>query len=50
MFKYLKKRFEGITVEKFPCDIKNEGNSYYVRSGYMLRVLFIQTLKSYLKS
>ena len=37
MFKYLKKRFEGITVEKFHCDISNDAKSYYVHSAYMFK-------------
>lgn len=28
MFKYLKKRFEGITVEKFDCSILNDFDTH----------------------
>ena len=37
MFKYLKKRFEGITTEKFNCSILNDSKKYYVRSAYMFK-------------
>ena len=37
MFEYLKKRFKGITTEKFNCSILDDSEKYYVRSAYMFK-------------
>lgn len=37
MFEYLKKRFKGITTEKFDCSILDDNKRYHLRSGYMFK-------------